>query len=268
MRSSAAQIEKLIGNGKVHLTAVGSAAEALAALEAHRFDCLVLDLRLPDQSGIELLTKIRKDLGLIDLPVIVYTGKDLSEEETAHLKEMSETIIPKDGGSLDQLVDQAARFLQQVGEHSSSTAGPRMPDAEPALINKRVLLVDDDPRNLFALTSMLEHWQMQVLRAETGREALQVLDNHPDVDAVLMDIMMPGMDGYDTIQSIRRDSRFRALPIIALTAKAMKDDREKCLQAGASDYIAKPVNSEQLLAMLRVLADSPVSPTHRMHKSR
>ena len=252
-------IERLIGNGHVHCTGVGTAAELLAALEAHHYDCLVLDLRLPDLPGIDLLAKIRRELGLRELPVIVYTGKDLTEEETARLKEMSESIISKDGHSLDELAEQAGRFLQQVGEPSVALPAPWLPDAEPALVDKRILLVDDDPRNLFALTSMLEHWQMQVRRAENGREALQVLQANPDMDAVLMDIMMPGLDGYDTMQTIRRDPRFADLPIIALTAKAMKDDREKCLQAGASDYIAKPVNSEQLLAILRVLVGASVA---------
>jgi signal transduction histidine kinase/DNA-binding response OmpR family regulator len=249
-----ANIVKQFGNGEVFVTAVGTGREALEALRARNYDCLVLDLRLPDMTGLEVVEKARTDLGLEDLPVIVYTGKDLTAEEEARLREVTRTIIPKDPRSLDRLLDETARFVGQVGAASSRAADSagEAPGGPTSLVNKKALIVDDDVRNIFALTSMLERWGVQVHRAETGRQALETLEANPDVDVVLMDIMMPGMDGYEAIRAIRRLPPFQALPIIALTAKAMKSDRQKCLDAGASDYIAKPVQSDHLLAMLRV----------------
>jgi CheY-like chemotaxis protein/HAMP domain-containing protein/GAF domain-containing protein len=263
-------IVRLIGNGDVSTTAVASGAEALEALRSQPFDCLVLDLRLPDLTGLEVVEKIKRELGLHDLPIIVYTGKDLTPDEEARLRALTETIIPKDSRSLDRLRQETAAFLHRLEdpgerpgvsppsldvEHGGLT--PRrspveVGDGEPDLRGKKVLIVDDDVRNLFALTGMLERYAVQVLRAENGREALQVLQTMPDVDLVLMDIMMPEMDGYQTIRAVRDQGRFRTLPIIALTAKAMKGDRRKCLEAGASDYLSKPVNREQLLSVLRV----------------
>jgi CheY-like chemotaxis protein len=248
-------IVSLIGGSDVNTTAVATAAEALEALRHAPFDCLVLDLRLPDLSGVELLDKIKKELHLVDLPVIVYTGKDLSKEEELRLKEMSETIIFKDLQSLDRLVDETALFLHRLESALPAHTREALAHAQqndPGLAGKKVLLVDDDLRNIFALTSMLERWDVQVLRSENGREALEMLKKEPDVDAVLMDIMMPEMDGYETMRAIRRQPEFANLPIIALTAKAMKGDREKCMAAGASDYLAKPVAVDQLLSLLRV----------------
>ncbi|MCI0461162.1 MAG: response regulator, partial [Gemmataceae bacterium] len=248
-------VVSLVGNGDVRITAVGTGAEALAALATQRFDCLVLDLGLPDMSGFELLTKIKKDLDLQNLPVIVHTGKDLTREEEARLKEMAAAILIKDVRSLERLLDETALFLHRVLANLPPSAQQLLEQAhktDPVLADKKVLIVDDDFRNLFALTSILERWQMQVVRAENGREALEVLQRTPDLDIVLMDIMMPEMDGYETMRAIRAQESFVELPIIALTAKAMKSDRLKCLEAGATDYIAKPVNAEQLLALLRV----------------
>jgi CheY-like chemotaxis protein len=254
-------IVRLIGNGDVSATAVASGAEALEALRTQPFDCLVLDLRLPDLTGLEVIEKIKAELGLHDLPIVVYTGKDLTPEEEARLRALTETIIPKDSRSLDRLRRETAAFLHRldpdpscepsgVSRRVSSPVGAG--DGETDLRGKKVLIVDDDVRNLFALTGMLEHYAVHVLRAENGREALEVLQTTPDVDLVFMDIMMPEMDGYETIRAVRDQSRFRSLPIIALTAKAMKGDRRKCLEAGASDYLSKPVNREQLLSVLRV----------------
>jgi CheY-like chemotaxis protein len=248
-------IVNMVANGDVQVTAVGTAGEALTALQAQPYDCLLLDLRLPDMAGLELLEKVRKELNLLDLPVIVYTGKELGKEEEARLKELAETIIPKSAGNLERVRETVALFLHRVGTNRRTTdeqAAPEVPVPVDELAHKKVLAVDDDVRSLFAIASMLERWQMQVLQAESGREALAILDEMPDIDLVLMDIMMPYLDGYETIRRIRQQERFQYLPIIALTAKALKGDREKCLAAGASDYIAKPVKVEQLQALLHV----------------
>ncbi len=248
-------VVNLVSTGDVRITPVATAEEALALLRERPFDCLVLDLRLPDMSGLELVEKIRAELRLADLPIIVYTGKDLTPEEEARLKELTETIIPKDARSLERLLDRTALFLHQVEANLPPPARQMISQGQRAdsdLEGRKVLVVDDDLRNIFALTSMLERWNLQVVTAENGREALQALSDHPDVDLVLMDIMMPEMDGYETTRAVRQQGRFQALPIIALTAKAMKEDRQKCLDAGASDYVAKPVSAPQLLSLLRV----------------
>ncbi len=245
----------LIGNGDVQTTAAATAGEALILLRSAPFDCLVLDLRLPDMSGIDLVEKIRGELALNDLPIIVYTGKDLTPEEEARLRETTETIIPKDPRSVDRLLERTALFLHQIESDVPAAARPLLRQGladDDGLAGKKVLVVDDDLRNLFALTSMLERWGIEVQTAENGREALVRLDGAPETDLVLLDIMMPEMDGYETSQAIRRQPRFRTLPIIALTAKAMKEDRQKCLDAGATDYVAKPVTAAQLLSLLRV----------------
>jgi HAMP domain-containing protein/CheY-like chemotaxis protein/GAF domain-containing protein len=248
-------IVNLIGDGDVNTTAVATAAEAVGALRSQSFDCVVIDLGLPDMPGIELIKKIKHDLGLMNLPVIVYTGKDLSPDDEAQLKELTETVIVKDVRSMELLVDETALFLHRVEEKLPPAARELVAQARKedlALAGKTVLVVDDDFRNIFALTSILERWDMKVVRAENGKEALEMLEKNPDVDIILMDIMMPQMDGYETTRAIRRMEPVRSIPIIALTAKAMKGDREKCLESGASDYLAKPVNSEQLLSTLRV----------------
>ena len=262
-------IVKLVGNGHVHVTAVATAAEALAALKERRFDCVVLDLLLPDMSGIDLVEKIRRELGLSALPVIVYTGKDLSEKESVRLRQLAETVIAKTPDSHERLLGRVAAFLHQVETVPPDKQQMFEPSREhdPLLAGKKVLIVDDDIRNLFALTSMLERWRMEVRRAENGRQALEMLEKGPDVDLVLMDIMMPELDGYETIRAIRRQPQFRSLPVIALTAKAMKMDRQNCLDAGASDYVAKPVKQEQLLAMLRVWLDRREQPVPEIQEA-
>jgi CheY-like chemotaxis protein len=245
----------LAGNGDVQTTAVATAGEALTLLKEHPFDCLVLDLSLPDMSGIDLVEKIRGELGLRTLPIIVYTGKDLTPEEEARLREMTESILAKDPRSLDRLVERVALFMHQIEADVPAAARPLLghgPADDEGLAGKKVLVVDDDLRNIFALTSMLERWGIEVLTAENGREALAQLESHPEIDLVLLDIMMPEMDGYETARAIRRLEPFRTLPIIALTAKAMKEDQQKCLDAGATDYVAKPVHPTQLLSLLRV----------------
>jgi len=248
-------ITQLLGYEDINVAAVGTGAEALAALKAQNFDCIVLDLRLPDMSGFELLERIRDEANLADVPVIVFTGRELSSDEDAQLRTMARSVLVKDVQSPERLLDETSLFL-----HRNISKLPaekrrmleRLHSSDEDLVGKTVLLVDDDSRNIFALSSVLERRGMRVLTATTGNEAIALLDTTPDVTIVLMDIMMPEMDGYQTMQVIRRNLSFRRLPIIALTAKAMKGDREKCLEAGASDYLAKPVNTDQLLSALRM----------------
>jgi len=248
-------IVELIGNGDVHTTAVSSGADALAALANTKFDCVVLDLGLPDMTGFELIRKIKQQAGEAEVPIIVYTGKELSRREETQLRKLAETIIVKDAKSPERLLDETALFLHRVEAKLPENKRKILRDlhrSDPVLEGKKILIVDDDMRNIFALTSALERYKMDITYAENGKDAIQMVDANPDVDAVLMDIMMPEMDGFETTQRIRKMPRFRKTPIIALTAKAMKGDREKCIEAGASDYITKPVDVEQLLSLLRV----------------
>ncbi|MEP6937736.1 MAG: response regulator, partial [Chthoniobacterales bacterium] len=245
-------IRELIGNATADLTDAANAEEALHALRNERFDCVVLDLMLPDMSGFDLIDKIRD--GDEHLPIIVYTGKDLSRTEEERLNRIAQTTIVKDVRSPERLFDQTALWL-----HRDAALLPedkreilrRLHDPDALLSGKTVLIVDDDVRNIFAMTSMLERYKMDVFSAETGKAAIEELQNRPGIDLVLMDIMLPEMDGYDTMRAIRKMYGFEHLPIIALTAKAMKGDREKCIDAGASDYISKPVDTERLLTLLR-----------------
>ncbi|MGH8577040.1 MAG: response regulator, partial [Gammaproteobacteria bacterium] len=248
-------IVELLSHTDIGITAVASGAEALAALRDQTFDCCVLDLRLPDMSGFELLEQMQGDPGLRDLPIIVFTGKDLTGEEEQQLKTMAKSIVLKDVQSPERLLDETALFLHRVVADLPEPKRQmleRLHGSNEALRGRRVLVVDDDARNIFALSTVLENQEMEVLSATNGRQAIDLVQSTPDLRAVLMDIMMPEMDGYQTMREIRKDPRFRLLPILALTAKAMKGDREKCLAAGASDYIAKPVNTDQLLSLLRV----------------
>jgi CheY-like chemotaxis protein len=248
-------IVELIGKEDVVTTAVATGEEALAELREKQFDCMVLDLRLPEMDGFELIERIQKDLGLLDLPIIIYTGKELSEKEDARLRMVADAIVVKEANSPERLLAETSLFLHRVESNLPETQRRMLEQLlrrDPVLESKKVLIVDDDVRNIFALTSALESYKMVVLRAENGREGIDMLTQNPDIDVVLMDIMMPEMDGYETMQAIRQIDRFEQLPIIALTAKAMKADRDKCIEAGASDYIAKPLDMDQLLSMLRV----------------
>jgi CheY-like chemotaxis protein len=271
-------------------TAVATGEQALATLEEQPFDCMILDLGLPDMGGIEVLKRIKKQPKFADLPVVIYTSKDLSRSEETQLKKFAATIITKNADSADRLLEETSLFLHRVlqlpegDEAFVEEAPPVMPNVSPtpiaaqadgtapvaeAPLKKRgkrkpakpvptgeqsiegrsVLVVDDDMRNIFALTSVLETHGVTVSFAENGRDCLQKLEEAP-VDMVLMDVMMPEMDGYETMQAIRKKG-LDELPIIALTAKAMAGDREKCLEAGASDYITKPVDVDALLTLMR-----------------
>ncbi|MBN3905644.1 MAG: response regulator [Nostoc sp. NMS1] len=251
----AQSIIELIGNSDVHSTAVGTGAEALLILRSQHFDCMVLDLGLPDMSGFALIEQIKLEPRLLKLPIIVYTGKELSRQEETRLRGLAETIIIKNVRSPERLLDETALFLHRVQANLPPPKRQMLEQLhqnDPVLANRKILIVDDDLRNIFALTSFLESYQMQVLFAENGRDGIERLQTNPDINIVLMDIMMPEMDGYETTRAIRQQQQFRSLPIIALTAKAMPGDREKCIEAGASDYITKPVDTEQLLSLLRV----------------
>jgi CheY-like chemotaxis protein/signal transduction histidine kinase/HAMP domain-containing protein len=248
-------IKELLGYDDIDIVVVGTGEEALAVLHVEPFDCVVLDLRLPDMSGFEVLERLRDDTSLGDVPVVVFTGKELSPDEDARLHTLARSVVVKGVESPERLLDETALFLHRVVADlppEKQQMLDRLHRSDDALLGKKVLVVDDDVRNIFALSSVLERRGMTVLTAGTGREAIATLDSTPDVAIVLMDIMMPEMDGYETMQVIRHNPAFQRLPIIALTAKAMKGDREKCLEAGASDYLAKPVNTEQLLSALRM----------------
>jgi HAMP domain-containing protein/CheY-like chemotaxis protein/signal transduction histidine kinase len=248
-------ISELLGHDDINVVTAATGAEALKALREQQIDCTVLDLRLPDMSGFDLLEVIRDDPALSDLPVVVFTGKELSSDEDARLHTIARSVVVKGVESPERLLDETALFLHRVVGHlpqEKQKLLERLHSSDEDLVGKTVLLVDDDPRNIFALSSVLERRGMNVLTATTGNEAIDLVESTPGLAIVLMDIMMPEMDGYQTMQVIRANSAFRRLPIIALTAKAMKGDREKCLDAGASDYLAKPVNTEQLLSALRM----------------
>jgi CheY-like chemotaxis protein len=247
-------IVELLAHDDLTITSVPTGEEALRVLREQGADCMVLDLKLPDMTGFELLDRLQAEEGLRDIPVVVFTGKELSNEEEQQLKKVAKSIVIKGVQSPERLLDETALFLHRVIADlppGKQRMLERLHETDEALVGKKVLVVDDDVRNIFALSSVLERHGIQVLSASTGQEAVSLLEREQDPTLVLMDIMMPEMDGYETMRVIRSIPRFRSMPIIALTAKAMKGDREKCLEAGASDYIAKPVNTDQLLGLLR-----------------
>ncbi|MCP4657799.1 MAG: response regulator [bacterium] len=253
--STRTAIGELIGNECVEMTTAATGKGAIEQLAAHRFDCVVLDLGLPDMDGAEVLERIRVEPSLSQLPVIVFTGKQLTADELAILDRYASSIIVKGAGSRERLLDETTLFLHRVGQDLPE-AQRRMirmvHDKETIFKGKRVLIVDDDMRNVFALSAVLEQKGLKVLMAENGREALAALNKDPGIDLILMDVMMPEMDGYEAMQRIRRQERFERTPIIALTAKAMKSDRGKCIACGANDYMSKPVEIERLVSMMRV----------------
>ncbi|HEX4355152.1 MAG TPA: response regulator, partial [Polyangiales bacterium] len=245
---------ELVGDEDVTTIAVESGEAALSAIEREAFDCMVLQLRLPDMSGVELIKTLQDRPTGRRTPIVVYSAGDVSADEESALRSLATTSIVRDVRTPARLLDETALFLHRVEAKlpvAKQQMLRRLSESDPALDGKRVLVVDDDARNLFAITTILEQHAMKLFYAETGAEALRKLDQH-EVDVVLMDIMMPEMDGYEAMRHIRLDRRFEHLPIIALTAKAMQGDREKCLGAGASDYITKPIDSDQLVSLLRV----------------
>jgi HAMP domain-containing protein/CheY-like chemotaxis protein/signal transduction histidine kinase len=248
-------IRELLDHHDIEIVTTDTGAGALSTLRDNPCDCVVLDLRLPDMSGFEVLDRIRKDDSLSNVPVVVFTGRELSVEEDAELHTMARSIVVKGVESPERLLDETSLFLHRVITElpiEKQRMLEKLNSSDEDLVGQTALLVDDDARNIFALSSVLERRGMKVLTATTGSEAVALVESNPEIAIVLMDIMMPQMDGYQTMGVIRENPAFRRLPIIALTAKAMKGDREKCLEAGASDYLAKPVNTEQLLLAIRM----------------
>ena len=252
-------MRELISSGDdVEVTAVGSSEEARAELAETRFACMVLDLKLPGMTGFALLEELDEDQRLRDLPVIVHTGKDLTPAEETKLRRYAKSIIVKDASSPERLLDETVLFLHRpasrlsVGEQRTLEQLHR---SDALLHGRKVLIVDDDVRNVFALTSVLESQGIETIFAENGRAGLEILEQNPDVDLVLMDVMMPEMDGYETTRAVRALPEHRNLPIISLTAKAMAGDREKSIESGASDYITKPIDPDRLVSLMRVWLD-------------
>jgi signal transduction histidine kinase/CheY-like chemotaxis protein len=248
-------ISELVGEGNdVQITAVRTAEEAASALESGEFDCLVVDLVLPGEDGIQFLEKVRSKGTARELPVIVYTGKDLTSEDEEALKKVAQSVIPKSAvHSPERLLSETALFLHRVESElpERSRAVLEGTRTQESVAGRKVLVVDDDIRNIFAMTSVLEASGLEVIYAENGQAGIEALTKDPTIDLVLMDVMMPGMDGYETMRAIRANPTFRGIPIVAVTAKALKDDRNKCLEAGASDYLPKPVDTEKLLDLIR-----------------
>jgi CheY-like chemotaxis protein len=248
-------IEALIGGDDINITHAGSGSEGLDKLRSRKFDCVILDLKLPDVSGFDLLTEIQRDERLREIPIVVFTGRELTEDEEAELRSRAKSIVLKGVQSPERLLDETALFLHRdISQMSEAKQRmiEKLHDSDEPLRDRKVLVVDDDVRNIFALNSLLERHGMKVITATNGHDAIETLESNPDLSLILMDVMMPEMDGYETMRRIRENPAFRLLPIISLTAKAMKGDREKCLQAGASDYVAKPVNTDQLLSLVRM----------------
>jgi CheY-like chemotaxis protein len=218
-------------------------------------DCVILDMGVPDQKGYDTLETVKKTPGLENLPIIIFTGKSLSHTEEMKIKQYADSIVVKTAHSYKRILDEVFLFLHLVEKsetNGQSTSRPKLGALGEVLKGRKVLVADDDMRNIFSLTKALEKYQMTVVAAVDGKDALQKLNENPDVDIVLMDMMMPEMDGYESTAAIRKNTRFRDLPIIAVTAKAMMGDRVKCINAGASDYITKPVDIDQLFSLLRV----------------
>jgi CheY-like chemotaxis protein len=245
----------LIRDDDVEIVAVSTGEEGLEQLRSQVFDCMIIDLKLPDMQGHELLRKMSGGDMFSFPPVIVYTGRNLTRDEEAELLKYSRSIIIKGARSPERLLDEVTLFLHKVESEMSAERQNMIRSVrnrERAFDGRRVLLVDDDVRNIFSLTSALEQKGITVEVARNGLEALARLDEVAEIDLVLMDVMMPVMDGLEATRRLRADGRFGKLPVIAVTAKAMKDDHEQCLNAGASDYLAKPINLDRLYSLLRV----------------
>ena len=248
-------IKILIGTGDVECYEAATGKEAIALFENNHIDCIILDIGLPDMTGFELIHTLSEMKGHNLPPIIVYTGKELTKEENNLLHKYSDSIIIKGIKSEERLLDETALFLHRTISSlpkSKQMMIHNLHDKEAIFHSKKILLVDDDMRNIFALSKILQERGMEVIKSEDGKNALKMVEEHSDIDLVLMDIMMPEMDGYEAMKRIRSQIKFRNLPIIALTAKAMKDDKQKCIDAGANDYITKPIDVERLLSLMRV----------------
>ena len=249
------EIVKLVGNGDVKTTALASGAEVIKTMKESHFDCMILDIGLPDMSGFELLDRLEKEEDIEIPPVIIYTGRELTREEHENLYRYTDSIIIKGVKSVERLLDETSLFLHRAIDRMPSDGRKMIAnlyEQDAMFADKKLLIVDDDMRNAFALSKILSDKQMEIMIANNGIKALEILAEHKDIDLVLMDIMMPEMDGYETMVKIRSQEKFWNLPIIALTAKAMPEDKAKCLAAGANDYLAKPVEEARLLSMMRI----------------
>jgi CheY-like chemotaxis protein len=247
-------IKKLIGNRDVKVDEAATGGQAMEALRSKRYGCLVLDLHLPDMHGGDLLKRMEEE-GMELPPVIIHTAQDLTEKEEMDLRERAKSIVIKDVRSQERLLDEVSLFLHRTVSDMPERKKQmirNLHQTDVLLMNKKVLVVDDDMRTTFALSRLFSERGMKTFKASDGEQALQVLDQEPDTDIVLMDVMMPVMDGYETMKRIRAQERFRKLPIIALTAKAMPEDRKKCIEAGANDYLPKPVDQKRLVSLMRV----------------
>ena len=245
---------ELIGDMDFIIKAVSTGREAMEELKVNHFDCMILDLGLSDTSGFDLLERMKESDENNEVKVFIYTGRDLSSKEEMQLNKYAHTIIIKNEHSPQRLKDELELYLIESSKKKkmSDLLNSEEISITSGLKGKKILLVDDDVRNVFALSSILETSGMEVIFAENGIESLELLQKNPDIDLVLMDIMMPVMDGYEAIKRIREIPKFENLPIIALTAKAMKEDREKCMEVGASDYITKPIDPDQLISLIKV----------------
>jgi CheY-like chemotaxis protein len=245
----------LIGDGDVKCFSAFTGEEAYQILQNEIIDSIIIDLGLPDMSGFDLLEKIKSNKRLNKIPVIVYTGRELSKEESNRLNKLASSVVLKTANSKERLLDETTLFLHRIESRLPKEKQQiirKLHRSDEILKNKMVLVVDDDMRNIYSLTNVLEEEGITCITAENGKAALNILKEKPDVDLILMDVMMPEMDGYEATKEIRKMDRYIKTPIIAITAKAMKGDREKCLEAGMSDYVSKPVNMEQLLSLMRV----------------
>ncbi len=241
-------VRRLVADSYIECVEAASGEDALARLESSEIDCIILDLGLPGMDGFEFLERASA-LGPVP-PVVVYSGRELSREENLRLRQYTDSIVIKGARSPERLLDEVSLFLHSIRARPLPVVAPR--DIDPQLSGRTVLVVDDDMRNIFALSKALRNRGLKVLMAQDGYKALKQIDDNPEIAMVLMDIMMPGMDGYETMREIRKQPKYRDLPIIALTAKAMRGDREKCLEAGANDYLSKPIDVDKLLSMMRV----------------
>jgi CheY-like chemotaxis protein len=250
------QIAKIMDNGEeINIEIAATGQEALELIKTNEYDCIILDFMLPDIQGLDFVTQVNAVKKLQMTPLLIYSAKDFSPKERTQLKQYANRILLKDVNSLELLLEEVVLHLHI--NHKDLLPEKRkiienLRSREDVLVSKNVLVVDDDVRNLFALTTAFERYNINTITAESGQEAINLLSENNNIDIVLMDIMMPEMDGYETTQKIRREHKNTKLPIIAVTAKAMKGDREKCIEAGASDYITKPVKIDQLLSLMRV----------------
>ncbi|RYG02080.1 MAG: response regulator, partial [Chitinophagaceae bacterium] len=254
-KQHAEALSHYLSSSNLQTLVVSNIGESIDALQRKEVDCVILDMGIPDKTAYETLETIKKSEGLENLPIIIFTGKNLSKGEESRIKQYADSIVVKTAHSYQRILDEAAVFLHLVEEKDKGkqpSKSETLQNVSDILKDKVVLIADDDVRNIFSLTKALEPYKMKVLPAVDGKEALEAIKANPKIDIVLMDMMMPELDGYETTKQIRAMAPYKNLPILAVTAKAMMGDREKCIAAGASDYISKPVDIDQLISLLRV----------------